>query len=394
MCRRGSAAARQGTTAEAHGPANAKTTHPTEARPKGRSRRNATTEPALFSLPKALAPTGNAARKHSAAAPAVNGFDVRGVVVSGDFVCLVTNGAAVRRLRRSPYGTEHYYLIQGQNIVKMTDPMDNRTIYYRSRMKIYPDGRREIMYALRPTFTPGNPDAEQKPKQKRKKDERSGFRHSDAAKDESNEVSETADASNFDRSRRRARAKVRDIALANQFRWFVTLTLDASKVDRYDIAESVKHLRTWLDNRVRRCGLAYVLVPERHKDGAIHFHGLFTDAVKTVDSGHKDTSGHTVYNLPEWTLGFSTAIELYGNYAQAVSYVCKYIGKQGEKCGGRWYFSGGKLEKPQIVYGILEDWEEAQNFAAGLQADPLAAAIYSFEIPETGNKIGIIRQNM
>ena len=75
---------------------------------------------------------------------------------------------------------------------------------------------------------------------------------------------------------------------------------------------------------------------------ATHFHGFFTDAVRAVESGHTDGAGHKVYNLPEWTLGFSTAIELYGTYRSAVGYVCKYVRKQEEKIGGRWFYSGRK----------------------------------------------------
>ena len=101
-------------------------------------------------------------------------------------------------------------------------------------------------------------------------------------------------------------------------------------------------------------------MPERHKDGAIHFHGFFTDAVRAVESGHTDGTGHKVYNLPEWTLGFSTAIELYGTYSSAVGYVCKYVRKQEEKIGGRWFYSGGKLAKPAVSYPDVE-WREAHE---------------------------------
>lgn len=29
-----------------------------------------------------------------------------------------------------------------------------------------------------------------------------------------------------------------------------------------------------------------------------------------------------------------------------MGYTCKYIGKESQKIGGRWYYSGGALEKP------------------------------------------------
>lgn len=155
------------------------------------------------------------------------------------------------------------------------------------------------------------------------------------------------------RSMRRAKSRVRRLALSNDFRWFVTLTLSPDKVDRYDAAQVVRKLSTWCSNQVKRRGLQYILVPERHKDGALHFHGFFNDVLEAVASGHRDKQGHMIYNLPGWTLGFTAAIEVYGDYAGAVAYVCKYIGKQGDKPAGRWYYSGGDLREPTAIYGEI-----------------------------------------
>lgn len=171
------------------------------------------------------------------------------------------------------------------------------------------------------------------------------------------------------RSMQRARAKVRRLALANRFAYFVTLTLDGSKIDRYDPAAVTKALSRWCDNMVRRKGLAYIIVPELHKDGAFHFHGFFTECVQTVDSGHKDPRGCTIWNLPEWKLGFSTAMELYGDYSAAVAYVCKYIGKQdGQRPLGRWYYSGGPLDQPKKDYVDL-DYRDLQEQGTGIEFD-------------------------
>lgn len=176
---------------------------------------------------------------------------------------------------------------------------------------------------------------------------------------------------NLERSKRRALTAVRDYALSNRFRYFVTLTLDKERIDRYDYAAIIRAMRVWCDNQVRRKGLYYILVPELHKDGALHFHGFFPEGVEVVPSGtiippggdrpRKPRSkrqaqawlasgGHQVYNLPGWGFGWSTAIELYGTYSAAVAYVCKYISKAEGKIGGRWYFHGGSLRKPDIQY--------------------------------------------
>lgn len=190
-------------------------------------------------------------------------------------------------------------------------------------------------------------------------------------------------AEDVERSMRRARAKVRRLALANEFRFFVTLTLDEMMVDRYDMGAIVKKLNAWCSNMVQRHGLRYILVPERHKDGAIHFHGFFNDSLEAVDSGtislpgkkkprrprsKKERSewlaagGQVVYNLPDWKLGFTTALEVYGEYPAAVAYVCKYIGKQGDKPAGRWYYSGGDLAQPHTQYAELSPGELAAEY--------------------------------
>lgn len=191
------------------------------------------------------------------------------------------------------------------------------------------------------------------------------------------------DGEDLQRSMRRARAKVRRLALSNEFRWFVTLTLDPSRVDSHDGAAVVRKLNAWCSNAVQRHGLRYILVPERHKKGGIHFHGFFSDSLEAVDSGtikppgggkpRKPRSkaqrdewlrdgGQIVYNLHGWSLGFTTAMELYGEYPAAVAYVCKYIGKEGEKPAGRWYYSGGDLREPEVTYAEISPAELVQDF--------------------------------
>lgn len=197
------------------------------------------------------------------------------------------------------------------------------------------------------------------------------------------EAGKKAEGDNMLRSMRRARAKLRRLALANEFQYFVTLTLDQTRIDRYDPKIITKALNTWLDNMVRRNGLRYILVPERHKDGALHFHGFFAaDRLELVDSGHKDSCGKAVYNLPQWGYGFSTALTLRGEYPRAVGYVCKYIGKQqGERPMGRWYYSGGRLKEPEKTYADL-DYEE------------LAGRPDSFEMETAAGKIAVIHTKM
>ncbi len=173
------------------------------------------------------------------------------------------------------------------------------------------------------------------------------------------------------RSMRRARANLRRLALANDFQWFVTLTLSPEKVDRYDARAIMGLVNRWLDNMVRRSGLRYILVPEQHKDGAYHFHGFFAgEGLEAIPSGHFDSAGHEYFNLPQWGFGFTTAVKLYGEYSAAVAYCCKYIGKQeGQRPMGRWYYSGGGLAQPEKTVATLDYRGLVAEYASAVEFD-------------------------
>lgn len=231
------------------------------------------------------------------------------------------------------------------------------------KLKRYPDGAWELLVASKPIFGAAGWEVSNK-------------------LDTSKPQAGKKQAADLERARRRAAAAVRDIARCTPFRWFVTLTFSPERANRYEPAGLIKAMRTWLDNRVRRDGLAYILVPELHKDGAVHFHGFFTDCdIGFVESGTYKLDGakkprrprseaqrqewlaacaKPVYNIADWGFGFSTALEIYGDYNAAIGYCCKYIGKQAEKIGGRWYYSGGQLGRPEVEYLDADYWSVAE----------------------------------
>ena len=181
------------------------------------------------------------------------------------------------------------------------------------------------------------------------------------------------------RSAGRAAQRLRWYALTNRLPVFATFTLAPDKIDRYDAQAVTRRLGQWLDNRVRRKGLRYLIVPERHRDGAIHYHGLMNDVLPMVESGTwlvpgckrprkprtqrqaaewREAGHQIVYNLPDWSLGFSTAMYVRGDYHQAVNYVAKYVTKQqedgGGKVAGRWYYHSGNLDLPEQRVGSVD----------------------------------------
>lgn len=148
----------------------------------------------------------------------------------------------------------------------------------------------------------------------------------------------------------RTRNKIHELARSEKWQYFFTLTYAPDKTDRYDYSECLHKCRKWLDNQRQRYAkdLSYLFVPEQHKDGAWHMHGLVanTGNMKFVDSGHK--SGlHTVYNLSGWRYGFSTATEISDTY-KATNYITKYITK--ELCAvtknKHRYLASNNLHKP------------------------------------------------
>lgn len=91
--------------------------------------------------------------------------------------------------------------------------------------------------------------------------------------------SSSDDEVRFASSIARSRSKVLQLALNNKWDYFVTLTFDKEKIDRYDYHTVVKSLLKFFDNYKQRSSydFKYLVIPERHKDGAWHFHGLFAN---------------------------------------------------------------------------------------------------------------------
>lgn len=149
-----------------------------------------------------------------------------------------------------------------------------------------------------------------------------------------------------------------DIARCDRWEWFVTLTFNGERVKRYEYDECVKKLHNWLMNMRKLCpDMVYVVVPEQHKDGAFHFHGLFKncDGLDFHFSGKRDKKGRRIYNVGKYKWGWTTATRI-TDFRRASSYLCKYITK--ELCavtkGRKRYWCSKNVNRP-IVYEFLLD---------------------------------------
>lgn len=160
-------------------------------------------------------------------------------------------------------------------------------------------------------------------------------------------------------------------AQANRWEYFVTLTFKRdSGMNVYDYSECVKKLTAWLHNQRRKClDLKYLFVPEMHKDGAFHFHGLIAnaDGLTFADSGrvaignkaYKRTKENqhfpTIYNLDNWRYGWSTATVVVSS-CKSASYICKYITKDLIQGIGkrRRFYPSNNLDLPEETEHLFD----------------------------------------
>ena len=168
-----------------------------------------------------------------------------------------------------------------------------------------------------------------------------------------------------------------EYALNNDWDWFCTFTFSSDSIDRNDYKLVMSRIRKWCNHiKTRKCkDMKYLLVPEKHKKGGYHVHGLFShcDGLTFVDSGRVavgkkaykrtllNSNYPTIYNVADWKNGFSTATRIVSS-AKCASYICKYITKDlciELKNYRRFYPSSNLKRAEQCIYNMsYEDIEE------------------------------------
>lgn len=177
----------------------------------------------------------------------------------------------------------------------------------------------------------------------------------------------------------RTKSKIFELALCNDWEWFVTLTLNPEYHDRKDLKTYKTKLSTWIQNynRLHKTTIKYLLIPENHKDGSWHMHGLLTGLpdehlyefraeeklpIKIlVEIAH----GHKMYSWPayEKAFGYITISKVIN--AESVSkYITKYITKDllSTRIGlnEHLYYCSQGLKRAEIINQgkLIKDIEE------------------------------------
>lgn len=94
----------------------------------------------------------------------------------------------------------------------------------------------------------------------------------------------------------RARRVILELALCNPWKYFCTFTLDSKKYDRYSLDKWYKSFTQWIRDQRKKfnCDISYLLIPEMHKDGAWHMHGMFSDVPGLVSFSQLLSDGMNV----------------------------------------------------------------------------------------------------
>lgn len=173
---------------------------------------------------------------------------------------------------------------------------------------------------------------------------------------------------NLHRSLRRTKENFKDIILANRFEHFMTFTFDKSKHNRYDVNHCKSVMSSWLNRQRARHSpdLQYIIVPELHKDGAIHFHALVNNfrgqlnPVLNKKTGEqlKSKSGALVFDIPGYRAGkIRSALQLTDDYDAISAYMMKqYMTKDMPLIHGRRrYWCSQNLKRPEKhVNGVFK----------------------------------------
>lgn len=176
---------------------------------------------------------------------------------------------------------------------------------------------------------------------------------------------------------RRAMKTFYDYALANNWEYFVTLTVANSDIRNnrdqigYYWREFVKYLRRFGSDIKALCVL------EQHENGGYHMHALVADCDITLipARNHGESSelcgkfmytkfGDQIFNTPDWRLGYNTVVMINPNSdnSQIVNYLSKYMQKSScAPFGCKRFFHTQNLASREAYCGkalSFNDWLE------------------------------------
>ena len=156
----------------------------------------------------------------------------------------------------------------------------------------------------------------------------------------------------LEKSISRAKSRVLELALCNEFRWFCTFTQSEELRDRFDLKAFRKDFAMFVrnENRGREEKIKYLLIPEQHKDGAWHMHGLLMGL--TDDDLFPNEHGWLDWGRYRRKFGFFSCSEI-KDKSSCSKYITKYITKdfagKNRAAFGHLFFASQGLKGKEVL---------------------------------------------
>lgn len=191
----------------------------------------------------------------------------------------------------------------------------------------------------------------------------------------------------------RTKNKVYEIARANKWDYFITLTFNPQKVNskNYEYVKNLVSEYFHTERKTKAPDLKYLIVPELHEDGKkYHFHGVLSDIgnIPMVNSGHITSDEKPIYNIGSFPYGFTTATKVQDT-RKVSAYITKYITK--DLCvateNRRRYLNSNNCERP-VVHEYAMTAQEYDEAIGDLQE--CITHMKTVAIPQGYNKVDYI----
>jgi len=151
----------------------------------------------------------------------------------------------------------------------------------------------------------------------------------------------------------RAKSLIFEYAYCNKWDYFITLTISPDHYDRHDLAAYMKDLGKWLSNynTNHKSKISYILIPEQHKDGAWHLHGL----VSGILPKHLIRNEHGYLDWPMYSRKFGyCSLDTLHDHEAVSKYITKYVTKEllSREYGQRTYYCSKGLQRAELLFRI------------------------------------------
>lgn len=173
----------------------------------------------------------------------------------------------------------------------------------------------------------------------------------------------------------RAKGKIKEYALCNDWEYFVTLTIDKNKHDRYNLKQYKQDISKFINNfnTNNNCRIKYLFIPEFHDDGAVHMHGLLCG----LSNDYLVINKYGYLDWPAYHKSFGyISLSAIRDKTKVAYYITKYITKDLIKhkteLGSHLYLCSKGLKKGEVIYEAETDlkvWNYENEFCKIAEID-------------------------